>query len=806
MPSSFTPLLKLELPATGELSGTWGTTVNNAITTPLSEAVAGTTTITVGGSDYTLSNGDGSAANEARKMFIVATGTPGASRNVICPAASKFYVFRNDTNQTLTLKTLSGTGIAVPAGQYRFLYCNGTDVVETFNAMASLTLGTALGTASGGTGLNSFTANRVFYASSTSAIAQSANLTFNGTTLVANDFTDSSLTATRVTYAGAGGNLTDSANLTFDGTSLTLGGNPTLSAGTANGVLYLNGSKVATSGSALTFDGSFLSSPYIKVGSIDDGGRITVSGSAGFSGTGFSIYETSSGNAARTRFYQSAGLFVTDAVYSAGSNALAWSINTAEQMRLTSTGLGIGTTPSYRLDVNGTSRFSGAIGVGNAPAVYGGQIEIYTNSNSPNDGIWVRNDSNGASSKAGIVLNAAGNSWRMAMGSIVNNSNALTWDLDVSAPSTLMTLTTSGNLGLGVTPSAHLPSGFGGPMFQVGNRASLLGSSVFSTLANNVYYASGFYRYIASDTASMLEQSAGAFRWYTAPSGTAGNAISFTQAMTLDASGNLGVGTTSPTSGFRLDVQAATARQRIESTTGTNEVHQRYVNTGGTFYAGLDNSTGGGFGAAYGAVLWHTGNYPMVFATNDTERARITSGGDLLVGTTDAAQTSGAGVKVGGAGGIGVGQVAIVDPDSTNTTVTYRLYSTGAAAYRFYVGLGGTVYATSATITSLSDQRLKENIQNIDVGLDAVMALKPRKFDWKAGKGKDKKNDRGFIAQEFEQVFPEMIDTWRDPAPEGEEPYKAVNADLIPVLVKAIQEQQALIAALTARVAALETH
>jgi len=84
------------------------------------------------------------------------------------------------------------------------------------------------------------------------------------------------------------------------------------------------------------------------------------------------------------------------------------------------------------------------------------------------------------------------------------------------------------------------------------------------------------------------------------------------------------------------------------------------------------------------------------------------------------------------------------------------------------------------------------------------MALKPRKFDWKAGKGKDKKGDRGWIAQEFEQVFPDMVDTWADPAPEGEEPYKAVNADLIPVLVKAIQEQQALITSLTARVALLE--
>jgi hypothetical protein len=117
----------------------------------------------------------------------------------------------------------------------------------------------------------------------------------------------------------------------------------------------------------------------------------------------------------------------------------------------------------------------------------------------------------------------------------------------------------------------------------------------------------------------------------------------------------------------------------------------------------------------------------------------------------------------------------------------------------------GVINAVNTTISAISDQRLKENVQDLDVGLDKIMALKPRKFDWKEGKGKDIKNDRGFIAQEFEQVFPDLIDEWKDPAPEGEEPYKSVRQDLIPVLVKAIQEQQAMIKSLEAKVAALES-
>ncbi len=147
MPSSYTTLLKFELPVQGELSGTWGNVVNTAITTPVSEAIAGTTSITVGATDYTLTNGDGSTSNEARRMFITATGSPGAARNVICPASSKLYVFTNSTSGgfAMTLKTSAGSGIAVPAGQSRLLYCNGTDVVSAITGFTDIAIGNISG-------------------------------------------------------------------------------------------------------------------------------------------------------------------------------------------------------------------------------------------------------------------------------------------------------------------------------------------------------------------------------------------------------------------------------------------------------------------------------------------------------------------------------------------------------------------------------------------------------------------------------------------------------------------------------------
>jgi len=354
--------------------------------------------------------------------------------------------------------------------------------------------------------------------------------------------------------------------------------------------------------------------------------------------------------------------------------------------------------------------------------------------------------------------------------------------------------------------------------------------------------------------------------------------IAFTEggveSMRIDSSGNVGIGTSTPTSGgvpsklrVRQSSDGTFSGVGIESSTSTSEliyiantgsrsvIGQTYlggggayqpvcfdtsntervrITTGGDFLVGSTTSTGivgfqiqsgntsaansgfqvlsstTGTGGLYygdgttgvdryqGYIEYNHNTNSMIFATSANSRMFLTSDGNLCVGKTVITDTT-VGSYIGAGGKLGLTSSA-----STNAASTVDVYSTGAGNYRFYIGYGGTVFATSTTITAISDQRLKENITDIDVGLDAVMALKPRKFDWKDGKGKDKKGDRGWIAQEFETVFPDMIDEWKDPAPEGEEPYKAVNADLIPVLVKAIQEQQAIITDLKARIETLE--
>jgi hypothetical protein len=268
----------------------------------------------------------------------------------------------------------------------------------------------------------------------------------------------------------------------------------------------------------------------------------------------------------------------------------------------------------------------------------------------------------------------------------------------------------------------------------------------------------------------------------------------------FDSSGNLGVGTTSPTGRLHLVNSAAACNLIIDGQDAANKGALITFRKGGAdkAYLGQASTILGGGSTSNDLMFYAEGVVNQLFYTNAVERARITSDGRFLFGKTAAGAVN-VGLEV-----LNTGSVYSSVAASTDASATYHVYSTTASTYRFYVGMSGTIYATSTVISSLSDQRFKENIRDLNAGLAEVMALKPRLYDWKEGKGVDIKNARGFIAQEFEEVFPDLIDTWKDPAPEGEEPYKSVRADLIPVLVKAIQEQQAIITQLQADVAALK--
>ena len=132
MTTQYTTILKLALPVQGELSGSWGDVVNDNITEMVEEAVAGLATINSWtANSHTLTTANGTTS-ESRCAVLVADddggGNPSAAATIICPAATKLYVLKNISGQQVTLKTSGGTGVAVPNGSTAFLFCDGTNV------------------------------------------------------------------------------------------------------------------------------------------------------------------------------------------------------------------------------------------------------------------------------------------------------------------------------------------------------------------------------------------------------------------------------------------------------------------------------------------------------------------------------------------------------------------------------------------------------------------------------------------------------------------------------------------------------
>jgi hypothetical protein len=152
--------LKIELIGTGEQTGTWGTTTNNNFSIALSEAITGSADVAFSSADVTVTLTDTNASQTARNLRLNLTGTSGGARQLILGSGcqiEKLYLINNGLADAVTVKNTSGTGIAVAAGKSMFVYNNGTNVVDAVTYLTSLTLGTALPVASGGSGAATLT-------------------------------------------------------------------------------------------------------------------------------------------------------------------------------------------------------------------------------------------------------------------------------------------------------------------------------------------------------------------------------------------------------------------------------------------------------------------------------------------------------------------------------------------------------------------------------------------------------------------------------------------------------------------------
>jgi hypothetical protein len=266
-----------------------------------------------------------------------------------------------------------------------------------------------------------------------------------------------------------------------------------------------------------------------------------------------------------------------------------------------------------------------------------------------------------------------------------------------------------------------------------------------------------------------------------------------TEAMRVNSSQNVGIGTTAPTA--RLTVVTGAA--------GNNEGEIR-ISENATYYAGLRrvNATDEFRIGSYGA------SQNLTFYTVSSERARIDSSGNLLVGKTVTTNTT-AGITLGAASNfitssaspsdgpyIQIGNVA------SSVATGYRFISWRVGSSATECGSISTNGTSTTSYTTSSDYRLKEDVQPMTGALARVSALKPVTYKWKA----DGSDGEGFIAHELQEVCPSAVTGEKDAVNEDGtiKPQGIDTSFLVATLTAAIQEQQALITSLTARIAALE--
>ncbi len=488
---------------------------------------------------------------------------------------------------------------------------------------------------------------------------------------------------------------------------------------------YLNGSDAMAFSTAASERMRIDSSGNVGIGTSSPEGRLHI---ANFQTTDQLVLERTGSSSAKFSFNTfSDSITIVDEGGGSG----------AERVRIDSSGnVGIGTSsPSTKLDVVGTAKISGTTELGSTAT----GLRFIINST---DEFRIDGSDTGGNGWNSIHLRADG-------------TDGLFIQKDTN------------NVGIGTTsPQRRLTVGAGSGVEIMSIYAGTGSSSaIHFTDTNTSTDYQGFVTYNHSVDALRL--------------GTAEN-----ERMRIDSSGNVGIGTTSPSEKLEVNgkglfnntvITNTAIALKLKQAAGTENDATEFRTGGGEFkiYSGRDSGT----------------HQDFVFATGDnytsgTERARIDSSGNLLVGTTgvpNGTSVYGAGIVDGGGSSLKQFRAA----SSTTTAVSVaRWYNPNGNVGSIQTSGSSTSYTTS------SDARLKDDIGDFD-GLGIVEQLNPRKFAWKS----DGQEDIGLYAQEVKELVPNAVSETEDGY------YQMDYSKLVTPLIKAVQELTAKVESLEAQLA-----